>query len=80
MPATSIPTGVITVLVYLSQGGSSSLTMHQILQFYVNPLHWGNSYNVFDGIFIVTATETYVFIWSIMPDAHDNVGTFDEKC
>lgn len=75
MPPTSTPTGVIAFHAYISKDSSGPLAAHHILQFDVVSLNRGTGYNVFDGIFIVPATGTYVFTWSFMSGAHGSVCT-----
>nr|XP_011453844.2 complement C1q-like protein 2 [Crassostrea gigas] len=74
LPSTSTPS-VIAFHAYLSKDSSGPLGAHHILQFDVVPLNRGNGYNVFDGIFIVPATGTYVFTWSFMSEGHGRVDT-----
>ena len=69
------PTGVIAFQAYLSRDSNGPLSAHHILKFDVVPLNRGSGYNVFDGIFIVPSSGTYVFTWSIMCDPNGRVTT-----
>ena len=69
------PTGVIAFHAHLSKDSNGPLSAHHILAFDVVQLNRGNGYNVFDGIFEVPASRTYVFTWSFMSDSHGGVFT-----
>ena len=69
------PTGVIAFHAYLSKSSNGPLSAHHILAFDIVQLNRGNGYNVFDGIFEVPASGTYVFTWSFMADSHGSVCT-----
>lgn len=75
VPPTMTPTGVIAFHAYLSKDSSGPLPIHHILKFDTVPLNRGHGYNVFDGIFEVPASGTYVFTWSFMSEAQGNVST-----
>ena len=60
VPPTISPTGVIAFHAYVSKDSDGPLSSHYILKFDTVPLNKRNGSNVFDGIFIVPTSGTYV--------------------